>query len=69
MLTKRANAIGTLIGLVFPAVIIWYISVYTPLNFLMYSFVGLASCFVFGYIFSLIFKNGGKMMDSRRDND
>ena len=32
-----------------------YISVFTEINFLMYSFFGVASCFVFGYIFSLIF--------------
>jgi len=57
MLTKRANATGTLLGLVVSALLIWYISVYTEINFLMYAFFGVASCFVFGYIFSLIFKD------------
>ncbi|MFK5972866.1 MAG: sodium/solute symporter [Flavobacteriaceae bacterium] len=56
MLTKKANSTGTLIGLVFSAVSIWYVSVYTDINFLMYSFLGVASCFGFGYLFSLIFK-------------
>jgi len=57
MLTKKANATGTLLGLVVSALLIWYISVYTEINFLMYAFFGVASCFVFGYIFSLIFKS------------
>ncbi|MCK5442370.1 MAG: sodium/solute symporter [Maribacter sp.] len=57
MLTKRANATGTLLGLVVSALLIWYISVFTEINFLMYAFFGVASCFVFGYIFSLIFKD------------
>lgn len=57
MLTKRANAKGTLIGLVFSAVLLWYVSAYTSINFLMYSFIGVASCFGFGYLFSLMFKN------------
>lgn len=57
MLTKRANAVGTLMGLVVSAVLIWYISVFTEISFLMYSFFGVASCFVFGYLFSLMFGN------------
>ncbi|GAA4301357.1 sodium:solute symporter family transporter [Aestuariibaculum suncheonense] len=56
MLTKKANAIGTLSGLVVSALLTWYVSVYTNLNFLMYSFVGVVSCFGFGYIFSLVTK-------------
>lgn len=55
MLTKRANAVGTLMGLVVSALLIWYISVFTEINFLMYSFFGVASCFCFGYVFSLLF--------------
>ncbi|ETN96276.1 hypothetical protein P278_07870 [Zhouia amylolytica AD3] len=57
MLTKKANATGTLIGLALSAILIWYISVYTEINFLMYSLLGVVSCFVLGYIFSLIFKD------------
>jgi cyclically-permuted mutarotase family protein len=56
MLTKKANSKGTLLGLVVSAILIWYISVFTEINFLMYSFFGVASCFTFGYIFSLIFR-------------
>jgi Na+/proline symporter len=55
MLTKKANAKGTLLGLLVSAIFIWYISAFTEINFLMYSFFGVASCFTFGYLFSLIF--------------
>lgn len=54
MLTKKANARGTLLGLLISAFLIWYISVYTEINFLMYTFFGVVSCFGFGYIFSLL---------------
>lgn len=57
MLTKKANAKGTLLGLAASALLIWYISVFTDISFLMYAFFGVVSCFVFGYTFSLIFKN------------
>ncbi len=56
MLTKVANAKGTLIGLFISAVLIWYVSMYTNISFLLYAFLGVVSCFVFGYICSLIFK-------------
>jgi Na+/proline symporter len=56
ILTKRANGVGTLLGLVSSAVLIWYISAYTEISFLMYAFFGMVSCFVLGYIFSLVFK-------------
>ncbi|OAD42210.1 sodium:solute symporter family transporter [Polaribacter atrinae] len=61
MLTKKANAKGTLLGLLVSAIFIWYISVFTEINFLMYSFLGVASCFCFGYIFSLILPNKQKV--------
>jgi len=57
MLTKRANTTGTMIGLVLSAVLLGYVSLYTSINFLMYSLIGVGSCFIFGYIFSLIFKD------------
>lgn len=56
MLTKIANSNGVIIGLVLSAVITWLISMYTDINFLMYSLIGMVSCYVFGYLFSLIFK-------------
>ncbi|APQ16736.1 sodium:solute symporter family transporter [Maribacter hydrothermalis] len=57
MLTKKANATGTLMGLVISAILIWYISVFTDISFLMYAFFGVVSCFIFGYLSSSIFKD------------
>ncbi|MBL7473263.1 sodium:solute symporter family transporter [Robertkochia sediminum] len=57
MLTKRANGTGTLIGLALSAGLTWYVSAYTDISFLMYSFIGVVSCFVFGYLFSLVFRS------------
>ncbi|MCB0374151.1 MAG: hypothetical protein KDD31_14155, partial [Muricauda sp.] len=59
MLTKRANAKGTLLGLFASAVLIWYISVFTEISFLMYAFFGVVSCYGFGYAFSLLFDGQG----------
>ena len=56
MLSKRANSNGVIIGLVLSALVTWLISVYTDINFLMYSLIGMVSCYVFGYLFSLMFK-------------
>lgn len=57
MLTKKANATGTLTGLACSAVFIWYVSVFTEINFLMFTLLGVVSCFILGYVFSLILKN------------
>ncbi|RTE55206.1 sodium transporter [Arenibacter aquaticus] len=55
MLTKRANAAGTLTGFVASGFLIYYISNYTEINFLMYAFFGLVSCYLLGYLFSFVF--------------
>ncbi|MEZ4970738.1 MAG: sodium/solute symporter [Flavobacteriaceae bacterium] len=57
MLTKKANAKGTLIGFAISGGLIYYISNQTSINFLMYAFFGLVSCFVFGYLFSVLLKD------------
>lgn len=56
MLSKRANSNGVIIGLVLSALVTWIVSMYTDINFLMYSLFGMISCYVFGYLFSLLFK-------------
>ncbi|PCE63036.1 sodium transporter [Sediminicola luteus] len=54
MLTKRAHATGALFGLLCSALITWYVSAYTQIHLLMYALIGLVSCYIFGYVFSLI---------------
>jgi len=55
IVTKKANATGTLLGVLISAIFIWYLTNYTNVNFLMYSFFGLTSCSICGYLFSLLF--------------
>ena len=40
-------------GLLFSSFVVWYVASYTELHFLMYTFVGGASCFFIGWLFSL----------------
>jgi len=54
MLTKKANAKGTLLGWICSGGLIFYISNYTQISFLMFAFFGVTSCFILGYLFSLI---------------
>ncbi len=56
LITKKANSKGTLIGLVLSAILIWYISTYTSIHILLYALLGVISCFIFGYFFSILFR-------------
>src|SRR5690554_6523642 len=53
--TKKANTGGAVAGLLISGVTQYYISSYTDIHLLMYAFMGLVSCVVFGYLFSLLF--------------
>ncbi|CAZ95097.1 Sodium/solute symporter [Zobellia galactanivorans] len=55
MITKKANSRGTLIGVAVSTVSLIFISLYTTLHILLYSFMGLVICFCVGYVFSLVF--------------
>ena len=61
--TKRANAKGTIAGLLVSAVVQYYISNHTEINLLMYAFTGLVTCVVFGYLFSRLFGPQRKDID------
>ncbi|UGU17413.1 sodium/solute symporter [Sinomicrobium kalidii] len=55
ILTKKANAPGTLTGVALSVLVTWYISLYTDIHFLMFSFVGVVTCYISGYLLSLVF--------------
>lgn len=57
MLTKRANGKGAIIGLISSAVIVWTVGAKTDVNLLLYSLIGVISCFGIGYVFSILFPN------------
>ncbi|MFA5688215.1 MAG: sodium/solute symporter [Kiritimatiellales bacterium] len=60
MLTRRANGKGTTAGTVIAVTLLWLIRQYTPVHWFLYSAIGIALCFVFGYLFSLILPAGVK---------
>lgn len=53
MLTRRANAAGALIGLICAIVLLWILKTFTDVHWYLYAAIGVGSCFIFGYIFSL----------------
>lgn len=55
LFTKRANGTGAVIGLVASAFVQYYVKAYTDIFLLLYTFSGLVSCFVIGYVASLLF--------------
>lgn len=55
MVTKRANAKGALIGMVVSIIVQALVARYTPVYLLLYTTVGLVTCFVVGYVASLFF--------------
>lgn len=52
--SKRANATGALIGVIVTAVVMYAIVFFSPLNFWLYSVIGLTTCYSTGVIFSLL---------------
>ncbi|MCC6679768.1 MAG: sodium/solute symporter, partial [Phycisphaeraceae bacterium] len=54
MFTTRANGWGTLVGLIVSGVIMFILPMFSSMSFFLYAVVGLGSCFVVGYIASLV---------------
>lgn len=56
--SQKTNATGVIIGTFSGAVITFLVSRFTEVNGYLYGAIGVASCVVIGYIFSLIFPKG-----------
>ncbi|KEI07512.1 sodium:solute symporter [Clostridium botulinum] len=54
--SKKANSKGALLGFVVAVIVSVGIKYYTKVNFWAYSIISIAVCMIFGYIFSLMFK-------------
>jgi SSS family transporter len=52
--TTRANGPGALIGGLASAILVFLVRSFTPLSFFLYAAIGLAACFVLGYLASLL---------------
>ncbi|WP_202927983.1 hypothetical protein [Cyclobacterium roseum] len=56
--SQKANATGVIIGTISGAVITFSISRYTDVNGYLYGAIGVLSCVLIGYVFSLFFPKG-----------
>ncbi len=61
--TKRANGTGAVIGLVVSGLIQFAVKEYTAAHFFVYAVSGTVSCFVIGYLASLVFGGPTKNID------
>jgi SSS family solute:Na+ symporter len=52
--SKRANAQGALTGVIVTVIVMYVIVFISPLNFWLYSAIGLITCYTTGLIFSLL---------------
>ena len=59
--TRRCNAIGALVGLLTGAAVTMAVAFGTDINFLLYAAIGSLTCFVVGYLVSLM--TGGQDRD------
>lgn len=59
LFTRRANGIGVILGMIISCITQVLIQQYTQVHLLMYAFLGLVSCVILGYIFSILFPQPG----------
>jgi len=52
--TCRAHTAGTIVGIVTSAAILFLVQNYTRVHFFLYAAVGIITCFVVGYLTSLV---------------
>ena len=62
MITRRANAAGALIGIVGSVIVQLFVMQHQSVHLLLYTTTGFISCFTIGYIASLLFGKGEKIM-------
>lgn len=61
ILSKRANALGVLIGLGASIIVQIFVGVYQPVHLLLYAATGFISCYVCGFVASLFFTKTNKL--------
>ncbi|MBX2872229.1 MAG: sodium:solute symporter [Saprospiraceae bacterium] len=60
IVSRRANGVGAFIGLLVSGVVQYFITLYQPIHFLLYTASGFLSCLVIGYLVSLLFPKHNK---------
>ena len=61
--TRRTHAVGALVGAASGSIVLFLVQQYTPMHFFLYSAVGIVSCFVIGYLSSLVLPGRKKNLD------
>lgn len=59
--TRRANALGALVGLASSAIVLAMVIRFTAVHFFLYAGIGFLACFVIGYLASLLCRERGKL--------
>ena len=54
LLTRRANAPGVIVGALSSIAITWYVQTFTSITAFAHTFIAVSSCFVIGYVASLM---------------
>jgi len=52
--TRRANGLGALVGIVVSVIVLWQVQTRTEAHFFLYAVVGISSCYIAGYLASLV---------------
>lgn len=63
LLVRRANSFGAIVGIACSILAQLYVSVFTSMHFMLYSATGVISCFVVGWLASVVYqemKQAGK---------
>ena len=60
IISRRANGIGAFIGLLGSGIVQYFITLYQPIHFLLYTASGFLSCIIIGYFVSLLFPKHNK---------
>jgi Na+/proline symporter len=63
MFTRRANGRGALAGAVLSAAVIYWVQTETAISLFLYAAIGVVTCFVAGYAFSLVLPEERKPLD------
>lgn len=53
---RRAHGVGAVVGLVASGIVQYLVKQYTEISFLLYTFTGLASCLIIGYVASIMIR-------------
>lgn len=64
LFTTRAHATGTLCGAIIGATVLFFVQQFTNLHFFLYAGIGILSCFITGYLLSLILPKQTKSLQN-----